>query len=59
MASVGKSWAVLQGNITGDRLDAIKNLLSMSPEERDIKNKTESRRRYRKIKKPYMLGSKK
>lgn len=50
MASVGKAYAVLTGRLTGDEKKAKEFLESMSPEERTIRNRTESRRRSRKKK---------
>jgi hypothetical protein len=53
--SVGHAYAILRGRITGDAGKAKSFLESMTPEERTLRNRNESRLR-RKAKKDYKPG---
>ena len=57
MNSVGKAYAVLRGRMTGDQEEAQKFLDNLSPFQRAMRNRIESRRRGP-VTKRYKVGSK-
>ena len=56
MASVGRSFALLRGRITGDREKAVDFLNSLPAAKRNEMNRQESQARGSKRKRPYRLG---
>jgi len=57
MNSVGRAYGILSGRMNGDRKKAKEFLESMSPQQRRVRNRTETRARGRAFKKKYKMGA--
>jgi len=56
MSSVGKNYAILSGRLTGDPKKAEESLSKLTPEERTLRNRSESRTKSKLRKRGYRLG---